>query len=263
MSTVIFGRGNLGRAIAAGLVARGEPAPVVLGHPAEGGHRPDDLAGAELAFEASRGEAVVANLEVALAAGCRHFVVATTGWSEARDAVDDRLRARSASAVVAPSFSLGVALFLRLIETASELFGRLDGYDPYVLEWHRRDKPDRPSGTALEIARRVLATHPRKTRVAGPAGPPASDELEVASIRAGASPGLHLVGFDAPGESIELRLTARDRSAYVTGALAAADWLRREPRSAGIHPFDEVVDDLVADRQASSAKPRAVAGIAG
>jgi hypothetical protein len=30
------------------------------------------------------------------------------------------------------------------------------------------------------------------------------------------------------------------------GALAAADWLLREPRTAGLHPFDEVVDDLVA-----------------
>jgi hypothetical protein len=57
---------------------------------------------------------------------------------------------------------------------------------------------------------------------------------------------MHLVGFDAPGETIELRLTARDRSAYAAGALAAATWLMAEPRSPGIHPFDEVVDDRLA-----------------
>ena len=37
---------------------------------------------------------------------------------------------------------------------------------------------------------------------------------------------MHLVGFDAAGETVELRLTARDRSAYAAGILAAADWLR-------------------------------------
>ncbi len=70
--------------------------------------------------------------------------------------------------------------------------------------------------------------------------------LEVAGIRAGAAPGTHLVTFDGTGESIELRLAARDRSAYAEGALAAARWLVREPRAPGIHPFDEVVDDLLA-----------------
>ena len=57
---------------------------------------------------------------------------------------------------------------------------------------------------------------------------------------------MHLVGFDAPGETIELRLTARDRSAYAGGAIAAGDWLLNYPRAPGIHSFDEVVDDLLA-----------------
>ena len=72
-----------------------------------------------------------------------------------------------------------------------------------------------------------------------------ADDLEVVSIRAGASPGMHLVGFDAAGETVELRLTARDRSAYAVGILAAADWLTRRP-GAGHPPFDPVVDALLA-----------------
>jgi len=71
-------------------------------------------------------------------------------------------------------------------------------------------------------------------------------DLEVASVRAGSSPGMHLVGFDAAGETMELRLTARDRSAYATGILAAADWLVRAPRAPGLHPFDPVIDELIA-----------------
>ena len=73
------------------------------------------------------------------------------------------------------------------------------------------------------------------------------------SLRAGASPGMHVVGFDAPGESIELRITARDRSAYVAGALLAADWLREDrPHPVGIYPFESVVRAFLAADQAGA-----------
>jgi dihydrodipicolinate reductase len=64
---------------------------------------------------------------------------------------------------------------------------------------------------------------------------------------------MHVVGFDAPGETVELRLTARDRSAYTAGILAASDWLVREPRAPGFHPFDSVVDELLAATPAAPA----------
>jgi dihydrodipicolinate reductase len=57
---------------------------------------------------------------------------------------------------------------------------------------------------------------------------------------------MHLVGFDAPGESLEMRVTARDRSAYAAGAITSADWLLAEPRSPGLHSFDAVVDSIIA-----------------
>jgi 4-hydroxy-tetrahydrodipicolinate reductase len=180
---------------------------------------------------------VAGNVAGALDAGVRRFVIATTGWSEARDDVDRTLRSAGASAVAASNFSLGVALFGRLVEIASDLFGAVDGFDPYLVEWHRRGKADRPSGTALDLGRRMVGRHPALGSL---------DDLEVASIRAGASPGMHLVGFDAAGETFELRLTARDRSAYATGIIAAADWLMRSARTPGIHAFDPVIDELLA-----------------
>jgi 4-hydroxy-tetrahydrodipicolinate reductase len=248
MDTLIFGDGHLGRAIASELIARGEPAPTIRGRPDQAGHDPAGLPAADMVIEASRGEAVLGNVAAAMVAGCRRFVIATTAWESTTDDVEALLVQSRASAIAAPNLSLGVALFGRLVEHATALFGQLEDVDPYVLEWHRRSKADRPSGTAGDLARRILAIHPRKQRLADPQSgrPPAADELELAVLRAGASPGMHLVGFDAPGETVELRLTARDRSAYAAGALAAADWLMAEPRSPGIHPFDEVVDDRLA-----------------
>jgi 4-hydroxy-tetrahydrodipicolinate reductase len=248
METLIFGAGGMGRAIEAAILARGWPPPIVLGRPPGGRHDPGTIPVVDVVFEASRGPAVRDNLAAALAAGNRRVVIATTAWEPDRAVVEALLVEHGAAAVAAPNFSLGVALFARLVEEATRLFGPLEAYDPFVVEWHRRTKADRPSGTAKELARRILAAHPRKTRIApaGRDGAPEPEELDVAVVRAGASPGMHLVGFDAPGETIELRLTARDRSAYAAGALAAADWLLAEPRAPGLHGFDPVVDALVA-----------------
>jgi 4-hydroxy-tetrahydrodipicolinate reductase len=253
MQTIIFGGGRLGSAIAAALSERGEPAPHIVGRPGPepllgSRRRADDLPHADVVFESSRAEAVVANVGAGLAAGNRRFVIATTGWAGDRAVVERMLEEADASAVAASSFSLGITLFGRLVDRAVELFGALADYDPYVLEWHRAAKADRPSGTAQELSRRILAAHPRKHRLADPRrdGPADADALEVAVIRAGSSPGLHVVGFDAPGETVELRLTARDRSVYAAGALAAADWLCIATRRPGIHAFDTVVDELLA-----------------
>jgi 4-hydroxy-tetrahydrodipicolinate reductase len=242
---LILGDGPLGRAVEAAALDRwSRPADGYLarevrliGRPPGGQHDPRELTGAGLVVEASRADAVVPNLAAALDAGCRRFVIATTGWTTDRPQVESLLLEYGAAAVAAPNFSLGVVLFGRLVDAAVGLFGALDLFDPYLLEWHRRSKRDRPSATATDLARRIAAAHPGMRTI---------DDLEVVSIRAGASPGMHLVGFDAAGETIELRLTARDRSAYAAGILAAADWLDRAPREPGFHAFEPIVDELIA-----------------
>jgi len=248
MNIAILGDGRLGGEIGVALGNRSGIRPLILGRPAAGRHPVAALAGIELIFDASLGPSVRDNVEGALSAGVRRFVIATTAWSDDQPAVDAALRRAGASAVAAPNFSVAINLFFRLVDTAVGLYGPIAAFDPYVLEWHHAAKSDRPSGTARELLRRIVAAHPRKRGVRDLAADGAADPelVEIAVLRAGAGPGMHLVGFDAPGETLELRLTARDRSAYAAGALAAADWLTARPRSPGIHPFDEVVDDLLA-----------------
>jgi 4-hydroxy-tetrahydrodipicolinate reductase len=242
---LILGDGGLGRAVetaarerASATGATAASAGVrLLGRPASGRHETRDTSGFGTVVEASRGDAVASNLAACLEAGTRRFVIATTGWAADRSRVETLLDEYGAAAVAASNFSLGVVLFGRLVEAAVGLFGPLEAFDPYLIEWHRRTKRDRPSGTAADLARRIVTHHPRLA---------SAGDLEVVSVRAGASPGMHLVGFDAAGETIELRLTARDRTAYAAGILAAADWLERAPREPGLHAFDPIVDELIA-----------------
>ncbi len=258
MLSIVAGDGGMGRAVAAALAGLGMPPAAILGMPADpAGHEPARFLGAQVLFEFSQGDAVLPNVRAALAGGVRHFVIGTTSWADDRREVADLLADREATAVASANFSLGVMLFARLVEEAARLFGPFADYDPYIVEWHRRTKADRPSGTAIELSRRLISAHPRKQRVAQQLahGAPAPEELDVAVIRAGSAPGMHLVGFDAPGESLEMRLTARDRSAYAAGAITAAEWLLAEPRQPGFHPFDEVIDSMIAATRAQPAQP--------
>jgi 4-hydroxy-tetrahydrodipicolinate reductase len=253
MHLLLYGPGRLGGAIAAAATGASWTCDVI-GRPATDERRtPAPLA--DVVIEASPGSAVVVNLEHALTAGNRSFILAATGWDADLPRVRAMLLGHDAAAVLSTNLSLGAALFLRLAETAAGWYARAGAFEPSIVEWHRRGKADRPSGTARAIARRIVAADPRWT---GPDAGSAADAhagggpddgrsvLEISGIRAGAAPGTHLVTFDGPGESVELRLTARDRTAYADGALAAARWLTLEPRAPGLHPFDAVVDDLLA-----------------
>lgn len=242
MHILIYGPGRLGGAIALAATGAGW-APTLVGRP--GAARTREAAPlADVVVEASAGTAVAGNLAHALAAGNRRFVLAASAWDADLPRVRTLLLEHDAAAVVAPNLALGAAIFLRLAEQAASMYARAGGFEPSVVEWHRRGKADRPSGTARHIARRITAADPRWA-----CPDDASDArpaLEVVGIRAGTAPGTHLVTFDGPGESVELRLTARDRTAYADGALVAARWLAAEARAPGLHPFDAVVDDLLA-----------------
>ena len=244
MHLLIYGPGRLGSAIATAAAGQGWQVSTI-GRPPLHGLR-DAAPGADVVVDASMGAAVPANLAHALAAGNRAFILAATAWELDEARVAAMLAEHGAVGVAATNLSLGAALFLRLVERAAEWYSRAGAFEPSVVEWHRRGKADRPSGTARAIARRIVAVDPRW---AGPddTGNRSSTrpELEVVGIRAGAAPGSHLVTFDGPGESVELRLTARDRTAYADGALAAARWLTSATCSPGLHPFEEVVDDLL------------------
>jgi len=260
MRALILGQGNMGRAIREALVARGDEVVGMLGRPSAAARRPDPagLAPVDIAFEFSHASTVAVNVRYALATGCRTIVLGTTAWAEDRPVVVAMIEGAGATLVEAPTYSLGAILFGELAESAARLFGRFDAYDPYVFEWHRRTKADRPSGTAAAIAARILPHLRTKTRARLAEGTtaPEPDTLEIVSLRAGAAPGMHAVGFDSPGESIEIRITARDRSAYVAGALMAADWLHvGGPRPAGIHAFESIVRTTVAEPAPAGPRP--------
>ena len=103
-------------------------------------------------------------------------------------------------------------LFVALAARASELLADRPEFGAWIHELHHGAKRDAPSGTAIALGEAM--------RQVGYGLP-----IDVASTRVGSIPGTHTVGFDSPAETITLTHTARDRTGFARGALAAARWV--------------------------------------
>ena len=150
-------------------------------------------------------DAAVENIRRVAALGV-NLVVGTTGWHGRLEEVRKIIDNAGVGMVYAPNFSIGVNLFYRLVRAASEIFAPFSMYDPYVVEAHHKFKIDAPSGTALEIKRRIQPAFGNR-------------EVAVTSVRAGYIPGTHELGFDSEADTIVLRHTARGRQGFAEGAL--------------------------------------------
>lgn len=246
----------MGREIAEVAVSRGHRLAAVI-HPSSDEPRRrsvgrEALAGADVAIEFTRPDAAVANIAALLECGCRHIVVGTTGWKDRLPTVERMVREARGGLVHADNFSLGMALYTRVVERAAGLLGQA-GYASWIAEWHHAGKRDAPSGTARSLAGVVERAVPGTTRHEGDLReglPPGT--FPVAAIRAGWIPGTHTVGFESEFDSIELTHRARGRGGFALGAVLAAEWIvDRE----GVFTFSDLLDDRGGTREASRGAP--------
>ena len=167
------------------------------------------------------------------------LVSGTTGLLEG----DERALRAAASRVAvlrSANFSLGVLALRRAISAAMAL---LPTWDIEIVERHHRGKQDSPSGTALQLAREMAAErgypeqalrHGREGRV----GTRAAKEIGIHAVRGGSWVGDHTILLAGPGEWVELRHVAQDRSAFAHGAIAAAHFVASA--GPGFYTLDDV-----------------------
>ncbi len=227
----VFGKGRLGSALAA------EAGPDLLW---QVGREAPPAVVVDAAIDASAATAVPGRLEWALATGS-NLLIGTTGWTlpDLADRIGDRI-----GVIVAPNFSLTVALYARLSLVLARYAALSEDCDPYLVEHHHARKHDAPSGTAKQLAATLLKGCPRKTEWVLPAAgrPVEAHQLNVSSIRAGHTYSSHTVGLDSPGEVVELHHAARSARPYAAGALVAARWLQGRK---GLFSMDQVAAEVL------------------
>jgi 4-hydroxy-tetrahydrodipicolinate reductase len=182
------------------------------------------FATADVAIDFSMPEVVVQNSAAVSTLGV-NLVIGTTGWLDRLPEVKATVERNNTGCVWGPNFSVGVAIFSRLVTEASRLMQDEAEYESWAWEAHHSAKKDAPSGTLLKLIGDM--------RKAG-----YTKHIDVSSTRAGKIPGTHEIGFDSSADTITLTHTARSREGFARGALKAAKWIVGKK---GFYEFSEIL----------------------
>jgi 4-hydroxy-tetrahydrodipicolinate reductase len=229
MKVALIGCGKMGRAVEELAAEKGLDVAerFTRGNPLRAGQAPK-LPDDTVLIDFSIPEAVVENAQAAAALSLP-LVIGTTGWQDRLGEVREIVESSGIAAVWASNFSLGVNIFYRIAEQSARMLAAFDGYDPFIQDWHHRFKTDSPSGTALELRRRMAPFYGAR-------------EIPITSRRAGYVPSEHAVGFDSAADTIYLEHRARNRRGLAEGALLAAQWIAGRK---GFFEFRDVLNDLL------------------
>lgn len=182
--------------------------------------------GAEGIIEFTNPSSVIANIKALLPLGLP-LVVGTTGWNDKHEEIAALAKQVGGTIMTAGNFSIGVNMFYKIVEEAAKIMSNYKDYDVAIWEAHHNQKADSPSGTALEIAKRVMNGYKNKTEIVTDAfhEKPRENQLHVSSTRCGNIPGTHKVFFDGTADTIELTHTARSREGFAVGAVESLEKL--------------------------------------
>ncbi|HUR48308.1 MAG TPA: 4-hydroxy-tetrahydrodipicolinate reductase, partial [Acidimicrobiales bacterium] len=151
-----------------------------------------------------------------------HAVVGTTGFTP-KDHERFRKTFVDSNCVIAPNFAIGAVLLMRLAELAAPHFESAE-----IVEMHHDAKVDAPSGTALQIAKRMAAASqewaddPTTNHVvAGARGGEAEPGIRVHSMRMKGAVAHHEVVLSTTGQALTIRHDSYDRDSFMPGVVAA------------------------------------------
>ena len=229
--------GRMGRAVAAIVRSRDDAVLAALfDRPELAGQSHDGLALVSAAEAIAACDVLIdfttPEASSALASACAErrgpaLVIGSTGAWPTEDAV--QAAAARIAVVRSGNFSLGVNLLAGLVERAAAALPAAD-WDIELFEAHHRRKVDAPSGTALMLGeaaargRGVALAETADRGRDGLTGPREAGRIGFSVMRGGGIVGEHSVTFAAEDEIITLSHSARDRSLFARGAVAAAQW---------------------------------------
>ncbi|MBD3309978.1 4-hydroxy-tetrahydrodipicolinate reductase, partial [Candidatus Woesearchaeota archaeon] len=224
MKAAIIGYGKMGHEIEDVLKEKGIEVAAIIDPVCEAATAKEisaeTLRDADVCIDFTHPDCALKNVEAIAKIG-KNIVLGTTGWYDDMTKMRKIVEDNSIGMIWASNFSIGVNVFFSIVEQAARIFDRIPEYDVFSYELHHNQKADSPSGTAKTIGKILLENISSKTELQTGRldRPPRSEELHLASVRAGNIPGTHVVGFDSQADTIQLKHQARSRKGFALGAV--------------------------------------------
>jgi 4-hydroxy-tetrahydrodipicolinate reductase len=217
MKIALLGYGRMGKVIERIALERGHE--IVLRKNA--GDTFDGLENADVAIDFSIPDGAVGNISACLN-GNIPVISGTTGWLEHYHDVAQLCEEKQGAFIYGSNFSLGVNIFFELNDYLAKMMANLKQYKISMEEIHHLQKLDAPSGTAISLAKDIIAHSDYSSWALENAK---ADEILIDAKREEGIPGTHSVFYDSEVDSIEIKHTAHSREGFALGAVVAAEWL--------------------------------------
>ncbi len=217
MKIALLGYGKMGKVIERTALERGHE--IVLRKRSSDTY--EGLTDADAAIDFSVPDAAVGNISACLN-GNIPVVSGTTGWLEHYHDMAKLCEDKDGAFIYGSNFSLGVNIFFELNTYLAKMMANLKQYNVSMEEVHHTQKLDAPSGTAITLAKDIIAHSDYSSWAIGN---PKEDEIFIDAKRVEGVPGTHTVIYNSEVDAIEIKHTAHSREGFALGAVVAAEWL--------------------------------------
>jgi len=231
MKIALLGYGKMGKVIERIALERGHE--IVLRKDKDSTF--EGLENADVAIDFSIPDAAVGNISACLNSDIP-VISGTTGWLENYHDVVALCEQKNGAFIYGSNFSLGVNIFFELNTYLAKMMAKVNQYKVSIEEVHHIQKLDSPSGTAITLAKDIIAESDYSSWAIGN---PKEDEIFINAKREENVPGTHTVSYDSDVDSIEIKHTAHSREGFALGAVVAAEWLYGKK---GIYTMKDVLD---------------------
>ena len=221
----LIGYGKMGKAVEQTAVKRGHDV-VVLKESAKSSIDLDSLSTCDVVIEFTRPDAAVNNLMICLEKG-KPVVTGTTGWQNDYDTVRESFLNGHGALFTASNFSVGMNLVFELNRLLSTWLSNNHAYKPSINEVHHLQKIDKPSGTAVTLAKDIVlnSNSINAFEISDETNDSKDNILPIKSIREDGVIGIHEVNWTSSIDQISLRHEAFSRDGFAMGAVDAAEWI--------------------------------------
>ncbi len=227
MNIALIGYGKMGKEIEAIAISRGHSITVRLDSKSD--IEKTDFSSTDIAIEFTKPDLALKHVHFCLDQNIP-LVVGTTGWNDSLSAVEKMVKEKDGSLLHASNFSVGVNIFFEINRKLAELMAKQEDYRLSMTEIHHLQKLDAPSGTAISLAKDIIAKSDFSewNCIEDNAGVAKSSlpVFDIIAKREPEVPGTHIVSYTSEVDVIEIKHEAKNRKGFALGAVLAAEWLQ-------------------------------------
>lgn len=236
MKVVIIGYGKMGKAVHEVLESRNHIVKLIIDE-----HNSDQINSlttldVDVAIEFTHPDAGFDNVMKCLSQKVP-VVTGTTGWHDRLPEAGALAKSGNTALLYASNFSVGVNILFAMNDKLAALMNHQEQYKPEIEETHHIHKKDKPSGTAVTLAKQIVDNIDRYTEFG--LEQPAKNSVNVKSHRVGEVFGEHEIQYDSDIDTITLAHSAKSRKGFALGAVLAAEHIYNKQ---GVFTMKEVLN---------------------